>query len=1056
MKKKIFVLTIVAIFAIIMLCAFVACDDAKNALNDLKVEEAEDIKYDGSYITWKKVNADYYNVAINGGEAQRSNSTTFAYDAQDTTFEVVITSVLGESTATASKTFIPLSKIENDSVNISASGQVSWSKVDGATAYLVKVNGETLASPVTDTVYNQLKAGSNRISVKPIVSGDDSYYSKWSDDFNVFIYAQPSALKYDGTRLTWSGNASEYEVTINGTSQIVKGTALDYNSSNADFEVSIKALGNHTTTYDSGVLTDSYQYLAPVTNIRVTDGILSWDEVEGAQGYRISVDGVVQSAKLVDNSYELVSGKSVRVKLMPYNENGNYFSSWTNEQTFYILNSPDAKWNSSIELDGEAKNNFYWDSESANGFTVKLEKEGAEPQIFTIASATSFEYAYTDTGVYKVSVKANAPAGDSTTYDSAYSKPIVVERLAAPRQASANFITSDPDNLAKGFTVNFIGVTGAMKYRLYKKGVAMTDNDTSGSSMVVTQVVDSSVIEKTTVNYSIRSIGGVKTVGGTTYVTLSCLSANALVFDVTVCAMPENLTMSGFNASWNVVGDNNGYAVAYGNSTIAANENRLDMSTIQPGTYDVKVCTRGNGGATLASNYTSAIKVQRLNAPYDIKITPNDGNGQLECTQGDTLTGFVAGYTAYIGTESTVVEQDKFGQMYDYITVKGTSLSMTADANQYNSDNTVYYMTSPRSATKMFTRLAAPVFSSGCISSLTELVWETSDNINTAVYNPSYILYIDNVVAYEGVSTRYSLAGLDAGNYLVTVKAVGNNTQYLDSEVSRSFSFTKLATPVMNIENNSYVWNSDATVNSYSLEIDGVRVSENAVTAGMKYSYIPKYTSLGDHIVKLYAVGNGVNTVTSNACVYVQKTALLSAPEFIVTGERIGENEGGKVTVTLKNTVSNTSGYQYEVGGTSKYSELTSFEKTLESDGRVTVRVKSIGGIIDSNGVYYLDSNFSASQTVIFLSSVNIGTFSINGNGQIVWSRVSDANGYDYQIKLGDNGNWSEITHVGGSSVMVEDYRDYSHIYIRVRTSSNNVENYIDSLWVEWVWTNNT
>lgn len=1055
MKKRLIVFMIAAVIFVCAAVGLASCDKAKDVINEIRVEEVANISYDNGFITWSKVNADYYTVSINSGDAQRSNSTTFAYDSKGETFEVTIVSVLGESTATVSKTFIPLASIDAENVSISASGELSWETVSGANAYLVTVNGQQVASPVTDTTYGDLGVGSNRVKIKPVVTGDDAYYSSWSNEINVYIYAAPSALKYDGTVLSWSGNAQTYEVTVNGVSKTVTGNSMEYNSGNKDFEVEIKAIGNYTTTYDSASLKDSYHYLDPVTNIRVTDGILSWDEVEDAQGYRISVDGVVQSAKLTDNTYELVSGKSVRVKLMPYNENGNYFSSWTNEQTFYILNSPDAKWNSSIELDGEAKNNFYWDSESANGFTVKLEKEGAEPQIFTIASATSFEYAYTDTGVYKVSVKANAPTGDATTYDSAYSKPIVVERLAAPRQASTNFITSDPDNLAKGFTVNFIGVTGATKYRLYKKGVAMTDNDTSGSSMIVTQVVDGSVIEKTTVNYSIRSIGGVKTVGGTTYVTLSSLSANALAFDVTVCAMPENLTMSGFNALWNVVGDNNGYAVAYGNSTIAANENRLDMSTIQPGTYDVKVCTRGNGGATLASNYTSAIKVQRLNAPYDIKITPNDGNGKLECTQGDTLTGFVAGYTAYIGTESTVVEQDKFGQMYDYITVKGTSLSMTADANQYNSDNTVYYMTSPRSATKMFTRLAAPVFASGCISSLTELVWEASDNINTAVYNPSYILYIDNIVAYEGVSTRYSLAGLDAGNYLVTVKAVGNNTQYLDSEVSRSFSFTKLATPVMNIENNSYVWNSDATVNSYSLEIDGVRVSENAVTAGTKYSYIPKYTSLGDHTVKLYAVGNGVNTVTSNACVYVQKTALLSAPEFTVTGERIGETEGGKVTVTLKNAVSNTSGYQYEVGGTSKYSDLTSFEKTLESDGRVTVRVKSVGGIIDSDGVYYIDSNFSASQTVIFLSSVNVGTFSINGNGQIVWSRVSDANGYDYQIKLGDNGNWSEITHVGGSSVMVEDYRDYSHIYIRVRTSSNNTENYIDSLWVEWVWTNN-
>lgn len=1055
MKKRLLMFMIVAIVFIGAAVGFASCDKAKDVINDIRVEEVENISYDNGFITWNKVNADYYTVSINKGEPQRSNSTTFAYDSKGETFEVTIVSVLGESTATASKTFIPLAPVDADLVNVSDDGKISWEAVSGANAYLITVNGQQVASPVTDTVYEDLKVGSNRVKIKPVVSGDSSYYSSWSSEINVYIYAAPTALRYDGTTLSWSGNAQTYMVTVNGVSKTVNGNYMEYNSGNKDFDVEVKAIGNHTSTYDSAALKDSYYYLDPVTNITVTDGILTWDEVKGAEGYRISVDGVVQGAKLTENSYALVSGKSLRVKLMPYNESGNYFSSWTNEQTFYILNTPVAKWNSSIEPDGEAKNNFYWDSDSTYGFTVKLERDGHEPEIFSIASATSFEYAYSEVGVYKVSVKANAQAGDATKFDSAYSKPIIVERLAAPTQASNNFITSDPDNLAKGFTVNFVGVTGATKYRLYKEGSAVENaKETTGSSMVVTEVVDGAVVESTPVNYSIRSIGGVKTVGGSTYVTLSSLSSKSLSFTVTVSAMPENLTMAGFDASWNTVSGANGYAVAYGNTTVAANENKLDLSSIQPGTYDVKVCTRGNGGATLASNYTSAIKVQRLNAPYDIKIIANDGNGLLQYSQGDVISGFVAGYTAYIGTESTAIGQDKFDEMYNYIMVKGTALSMTADANQFNSDNTVYYMTSPRSATKMFIRLAAPKFSEGAISSLTDLVWEASDNINTAVYTPSYQLVINDTANTESVSTRYSLTGLAAGDYRVTVKAIGNGTQYLDSEMSETFTFTKLATPDFAIENNCYVWNADARVTSYALEIDGERVKEGMSVAGSKYSYKPRYTSLGDHSVKLYAVGNGVDTVSSNAYNFTQKISLLSAPEFEITGERIGDSKGGTVTVTLKNAVANASGYQYEVGGTSEYSNSASFTKKLESDGKCNVRVKSVGGVIDANGVYYLDSNFSQTKTLTFLPSVNSTTFSINGNGQIMWGSVSSAQGYDYQIKF-DDGAWSDITHANGSSVLVENYKNYKHIYIRVRTSSNNTPGYVDSVWTEWVWTNN-
>ena len=117
---------VLAVFAVVIAAAALlsACDDAEEIIDEIRVEEPTGIAFDGEYITWQKVNADYYTVAVNGGEPQRSNSTTFKYESRED-FEVTITSVLGESTASASKTFRHLQPIESENVTIANDGSIS-------------------------------------------------------------------------------------------------------------------------------------------------------------------------------------------------------------------------------------------------------------------------------------------------------------------------------------------------------------------------------------------------------------------------------------------------------------------------------------------------------------------------------------------------------------------------------------------------------------------------------------------------------------------------------------------------------------------------------------------------------------------------------------------------------------------------------------------------------------------------------------------------------------------------------------------------------------------
>ncbi|MGN1096236.1 MAG: hypothetical protein ACI4QU_00120, partial [Christensenellales bacterium] len=111
MKKKItFSIFILCVILIVATITLVACN--KDDLGGLV--KPQNIKYDGTTITWDKVAvANYYYVSINGGDNQRVNSNTFTYDAGNKEFTAKITAVNSVADLSTEKTFYPLEKVTN-------------------------------------------------------------------------------------------------------------------------------------------------------------------------------------------------------------------------------------------------------------------------------------------------------------------------------------------------------------------------------------------------------------------------------------------------------------------------------------------------------------------------------------------------------------------------------------------------------------------------------------------------------------------------------------------------------------------------------------------------------------------------------------------------------------------------------------------------------------------------------------------------------------------------------------------------------------------------------
>lgn len=1048
MKQKILLVLLLALCTALIACAFVSCDKDNNLYG-----APNNVAYDGQYITWNKVElAKHYTVSINGSEPARSNSTTYSYVSTDT-FEVTVTAVFENSEQSTSVTFKPLAVIGN--ITVSDNGEVSWDAVSGANAYSVSVNGATRT--VTDTRITDLADGSNRVKVKPIVSGDNTFYSSYSYEVNVYIYSVPTNVKYDGTVVTWAGSSASYNVTINGVSKEVQGNVFAYNSENRDFTVEIKSLGNHTSTYDSKSASKDFRYLAAVTEIFVEDGIVKWNAVNGAEGYKLKIGGVVQKASVTATQYDnLSSGKSQDIAIMPYNDSGNYFSSWSAEKTVYILDTPTIAWNNDLELDGQANNNLTWNAvNAAEGYTARLIKDGGTPEISTYSDVQrAFSHAYASVGKYTVEIKANAASGSTDYYDSRYSAPITVERLAAPKAVDGNFIVSSRDNLASGFTVNFVQVNGASGYQLYKDGVLLGGKYTTDSALADNNVADGSSISEQHYTYTVRSMGGVKTVGNGKYVTLSCLTSEALSFDITVQATPQNPVMSGYVFSWEAVAGNNGYTVAYAGTSVTAQTESFDLSTIKAGSYSVTVSARGNGGNVLASNASASVAIQRLEAPTNIKISA-EGNGTL---QWDEVAN-AKSYETYLDLSKTPLADSAYGNMYQFIETNGTTLSMVAVANYYNELGTLYYMTSEVSPTRQFVRLAAPTFPEGALSNSIELLWNAPSNINTSEYTPTYRIYSaigEQIGGGNQNGTKFNIEYLEGGGtYNFYIKAIGNDTKYLDSDYSVVITAYKIETPEFNIANGQYVWNAMTNASSYYLEIDGIKVSDDYHISGTEYSYTPRFTTEGDHIVKLKAVGDGRGNLDSSSYVYTQKARVLKAPviEYKYSDNHFVPN--GKITVTIKTESANCLGYQYEIAGQSLTGKELSCSKEIQSPGKYSVRVKALGGEFDGDGVYYIDSQYAggaASDIITLLGAPAETSFSITTDGAVKWDAISGSFGYEYYISY-NGGDFGDVKTTGYNTFNINNYKQYRSITVKIRAKGDGNKT-VASEWIEWTWTN--
>ena len=249
---------------------------------------------------------------------------------------------------------------------------------------------------------------------------------------------------------------------------------------------------------------------------------------------------------------------------------------------------------------------------------------------------------------------------------------------------------------------------------------------------------------------------------------------------------------------------------------------------------------------------------------------------------------------------------------------------------------------------------------------------------------------IENATAYlysinggeEKVTTELSVK-LTEGDR-ITVIALGNGKEYLDSEKSNEVKYLVYATldaPVISCDENGLVsWGAIENASGYVYVINGIKYP---ITTSLSV----KLTD--DANIKVKAVGDGGKYLDSSyAELNVVIKVVLEKPTVTIS------NDG----VASWNKVENASGYLCKINGV-EIPLTTELSVTL-SDGD-EISVKAIG-----NGEKYIDSEYTEAETYILKIVLATPAVTVDDSGVATWTAVEHALSYIYKI----NGIESEAT----------------------------------------------
>ena len=718
-------------------------------------------------------------------------------------------------------------------------------------------------------------------------------------------------LTYNGETITWSSvrNAKNYKITIDGGENIIvsqtEGTVTyRYDAGGEDFDFTIEAVIKEGSDKNP-VYSLRFENIGQVGGLKMEAGKLTWNALDTADKYEIMYNGDIVASDVGATEYAAKEGAfTYRVRArkgVAENTDGNnpYYSVWSEPLSGTVLPAP-----KDLAYDSEY---FTWEKvEGAASYTVKIGNEENAVQtnrfaypapdsdfrisvtahgnpsedIYDSAPSAEKQYRYIAPiegldvveGVLKWTVSENAVRYKIKINDTVNNEELTSNEYAALSSGSSYRIQILPigtgdfwfSRWSEEITINILRspavsfgdnvirwnqVTGCSGYQLkIEKDGEVVHTDTAG--------VDTFVY-----NYAFPDAGEYFV-----YVRAEALGTGGVYgskystgYSVRRLATPSNAKVTNRPLEDNQVSVTFTPAVGASSHILRADGVQI-AETNSGGTFSVdisqmtdkttesvvkfQIAARGSvttQGAVLDSAVPLEFTVTKLATPQNLQISGN----QLSWSSVNNTSKYVLtidGHRTQVTTNSYTFTDLAAGGHDIYVQAMGDGESV---------------ITGSFSNLLEVDKLAKP----------SNLNIENGNLTWGSVQKATAYKVILGTDEYDANTTAFSLTGYlssinEGTGTQISVYAVGNGTDIINSDVSDTRTISKYARPsAIKLSGDNLVWNPSAlngvNCNSYKLIIDGKPV----FVTGASYSL--SKIAAGDHTVKVVALGDNAQTLDS-------------------------------------------------------------------------------------------------------------------------------------------------------------------------------------------------
>ncbi len=853
-----------------------------------KLDTIKNIYVEDGDIKWDEIlGVMQYNVYINDSTTPITVNKT-SYDLSQQMYEV------GEY-----KISIQAIITSNDSVNGEKSTPKTFTKLSTPTNFEIK-NGNLVYQMLDSNSYNGFKLiidgnvktvinglvidftnyiNDDKVStvqLQAVGDGQNTISSSLSQPINIHKLTSKVNPKIADGFLSWDAvsGADSYLISVvrdglTQTMQVAGNLPTNVNLLNSDFfslagyyKISIKVLaddaiiGNDETAYSVNSSNSSpinTRKLAPVTNLRVFEGKVVWDRVDGVGYYEIIQDGVSRGNCGTENNYT-VQGSAGSHEIVVY-----------------------AKGNNSTVLDGDKSTLPINVTKLPNVFNFKLDKYNIRWDAISNAQSYKVKGFQADNATKEFEKTESSNVSDLSKYNNYQTLYISVMAMGDNHSIvnsdySANFevqVLSKPSNLViKDGILYFDYVMNAGEYE-----VSIINNDTSNTvsiGAVEGQTTGTFNLAeylngKTAGNYQIRMRANdtnaeQKYLTSNYSTTLYCEKLAKPLLSVNT----GKIQRTGVNKSVEykitvqnkLSGENQSFIIDNNTFTFVLDEKYT------AGEYIIFAQAIGNGSTTLTSDNSVNLEVEKLRSPIDVY----EGYKNLTLTNGLLVWDNIPNATRY--EFNIKINGSTQFQPFSVMPSENKGWLPEGESGEYEiyvqtiGDSTKY-LNSDLDYYKNLNKLSAPQ-NFGILEG--KIVWDTN------IFASSYAINTGDKELNVGHTNTYEMVeedGYRSGvNYLIKLRSVGDSTKYLSSELTQDYiSAMKLDALNLVVEKGIINWRNDYATGYHIVvkSIIGEEVTEvvNEEVDATKLTYILDNLDEGYYIVNIKALGDKGSAVSS-------------------------------------------------------------------------------------------------------------------------------------------------------------------------------------------------